>query len=168
MVVASVFISLSMCITALAGTWTYTNQDSEENTRRNWHYIRDDNTNAQSEWILDNGIWYWIDDQGILPVFWTGIADDGRIYNKKGELIDFTDNRREYLSRESLSMLNTGITYEEVVNILGLEHENDYTFYNHEYKALYWYSEDLNKKLLIYFTDNVVTRYYYQERNDFK
>lgn len=158
-------LTFSTCFSAFAGVWTHTHDtDWSTNTYDNlWFYIKDDGEYAESEWVQDSdGIWYWIDDSQYLPSF-AGIADDGCLYNSKGAYVDFSDGSRKYLTKELSSQIANGMTYEQVVSVLGKEHEvsdssQSITSYGtYDYLTLKWYSQDAKGSQYVAFTNGVVS-----------
>lgn len=57
LLLAAVF-TLLLTITVYAGTW--------QKEGANWKYLKDDGNYAVKEWVLDNGKWYYLNDQGIM------------------------------------------------------------------------------------------------------
>lgn len=116
-------LSTLMATSALAGTWThtYTDQNGESETFYSlWCYLKDDGTYANNEWIQDSdGTWYWVEDDYTLPVA-AGISPDGYMYDDNGRYVSMEG--RSFPTIEQASMIATGMTYEQVLAILGPEH----------------------------------------------
>jgi len=159
------FLVLSTCFPAFAGTWTHTH-DTEWGTNTYdylWFYVKDNGEYAQSEWVQDSdGTWYWIDDNQYLPTS-QGVADDGGLYNSKGAYIDFSDGSRKYLTKELSSQIANSMTYEQVISILGKEHEVDSSsqsitsYGTYDYLTLKWYSKDAKGSQYVAFTNGIVS-----------
>lgn len=141
-------MSVSVCFPALAGSWTHTHDSgSYIGTYDNlWFYIKDNGNYAQEEWIQDSdGTWYWINEYNQLP-YTQGVSTDGYLHNSFGAYVDVADGTKKYLTRELSSQAVKGMNYDQVINILGKEHDvykskqaADGTV---NYLHLNWYSSD--------------------------
>lgn len=160
---ATVFLSAVMAGTSLAGTWThsYTYSDGETVTYDYlWFYIKDDGTYACQEWIQDtDGTRYWLDSTS-LPTS-PGVADDGSLYDDGGRYVPMEG--RAYLTFENATSISMGMTYDQVVAVLGLEHARPDGFfrsiYGTDYIECVWVAQDNHGKLTLDFTNGVVTGY---------
>ncbi|WP_349672407.1 hypothetical protein [Lacrimispora sp.] len=141
-------ISVSVCLPAFAGTWTHTYDDGYHigNYDSLWFYVKDDGSYAKEEWVQDSdGTWYWIDKYNQLPQM-EGLSADGYLFNSSGAYVDVADGTKKYLTRELSSQVVDGMTYDQVINILGKEHD----IYKEkrtadgalEFQHLNWYSSD--------------------------
>lgn len=152
---AAALLSLLHVTGAYAGEWTHWSPPLEffDSTYDEslWYYVKDDGTHAVSEWILDeeDGEWYWLDDTGSLPLV-SGIADDGDCYNCWGQWIDTTSDRCWFLQEEDFNKVQNGMNYEEVTELLGMQHElfektsNDALgALRQEFVTYTWYSSDM-------------------------
>ena len=54
---------------------------------------------------------------------WAGVATDGSLYDSTGKYIDMTIDGRKYATEELYNQLQEGMTYDQVISILGKEHE---------------------------------------------
>lgn len=163
---AALGIALMAQTTAFAanGTWTHTQETKYGvHTWDNlWFYITDRGTYAKNEWVLDHDIWYWLDADGQLPVY-AGVASDGYLYNGLGIYIDFNDASTWALTKELADQIKKGMTYDEVVAILGKEHEVSNSRQvtssagNHDYLTLNWYSKDAKGSAYVHLDNGVVT-----------
>ena len=121
---------LAEALTAWAGQWTHQSPPSEffgsSYDEALWYYIHDDGTYAFSEWIYDEDDqeWYWVDETGSLPLT-AGVAEDGDVYNAWGQWIDVTSEGTKYkfITQEDYDKVQEGMTYEQVIEILGAYHE---------------------------------------------
>lgn len=144
LLLATAIMSISVCFPSFAGTWTHTYNSETYNNL--WFYVKDDGSYAKDEWIQDSdGTWYWIDKNYQLPSMY-GVSKDGGLYNNKGAYIDINDGSTKYLTKELSSQITEGMTYDQVITILGKEHDvqkatqaADGTY---DYLYLLWYSGD--------------------------
>lgn len=160
---ATLAASTILSMTALAGTWTHTYDDEYgSNTYDNlWYYIKDNGEYAKTEWVQDeDGTWYWIDDTKNLAIFW-GIAPDGSLYDSTGKYIDMTD--RKYATEELYNQLQEGMSYDQVVGILGKEHEvtrnerRQVGGQTNDYLQARWYAQDGKSKIRITFKNGLLS-----------
>lgn len=151
-------LSISACFSAFAGTWTHTyNSDTFNNL---WFYTKDDGNYAKDEWIQDSdGTWYWIDKNHQLPSMY-GLSKDGYLYNNKGAFVDISDGSKKYLTQELSSQVVKGMAYDQVMSILGKEHDvfdakqaADGTY---NYLYLLWYSKDAKGCQYVIFKKGIV------------
>lgn len=78
---AAIFMAVSLNpITAYAGTW--------ENTSAGYQYQKDDGNNARAEWITENGISYYLNQNGIMAVNTT--TPDGYLVAADGSWVTET------------------------------------------------------------------------------
>lgn len=116
-------MSTLIATSAFAGTWThtYTNQNGESETYSTlWCYIKDDGTYAQNEWVQDtDGTWYWVENDCTLPIT-AGISTDGFLYDGDGRYISMEG--RFFPTVEQAASVTTGMSYDQVLAILGTEH----------------------------------------------
>ena len=150
--------SLTMAQTAWAGEWKQQPNYSYE-YRELWAYQKDDGLMAESEWLLINGTWYYFGEDGYLPTV-PGYAPDGSCYNAKGEYIDLADGR-SFITKEAARPIQVGMSYNEIVSLIGKEHETvsyeqkQVGLATFTYRTLKWYSKDLKYGLIINFTNDV-------------
>ncbi len=67
-------VVLSFCMmstTAFAGTW--------EGSQYHWKYLKDDGSYANSQWIYDNGSWYFFNKSGVMA-YNEDLDNDGARY----------------------------------------------------------------------------------------
>ena len=161
---ATLMMSTILANTALSGTWTHTHEtDSSINTYDNlWFYVKDNGEYAENEWIQDeDGTWYWIDNDGTLPS-WPGVAADGCLYDSTGKYIDMTIDGRKYASEDLYNQLQEGMTYDQVISILGKEHEVRNTerrqigSETYDYLQVRWYSQDAESSIRITFKNGLL------------
>ena len=164
LIIATLAISMLLSSTALAGTWTHTHETEWGiNTYDDlWFYVKDSGENAENEWIQDeDGTWYWIDDGGTLPS-WAGVATDGSLYDSTGKYIDMTIDGRKYATEELYNQLQEGMTYDQVISILGKEHEitnaerRQIGSQTYDYLQVRWYSQDAESKIRITFKNGLL------------
>lgn len=144
-------LSTIMTMPVIAGEWvpnpSYSNL---------WSYIKDDGTYANAEWIKDNtGTWYWI-TEGSVGYLSTvqGIAPDGYRYNAKGEYIDMNADGRKYMTQQLFAKIRIGMSYEDVIAILGKEHEISKS--SSTSLTIKFFSEDPSRYVSIYFINGRV------------
>lgn len=65
MALTALVLSVVMAIPAYAGTWKYVNNQ--------WKYQRGVNKYAYNEWLMDNGNWYYIGNDGVMKTGWQQI-----------------------------------------------------------------------------------------------
>lgn len=151
-VVASAMVSM----TSFAGEWTDDNRC----------YLKDNGSYASNEWIDIDGKWYWfsegVDGKGYLPGL-AGRTKDGSLYNANGEYIDMNIDGAKYATEELYNQLQEGMSYDQVVSILGKEHEvtnterrqhGNQTF---DYLQVKWYSQDLNSNIRATFKNGILS-----------
>ena len=164
LIIATLAISMLLSSTALAGTWTHTHETEWGiNTYDDlWFYVKDSGEYAENEWIQDeDGTWYWIDDGGTLPS-WAGVATDGSLYDSTGKYIDMTIDGRKYATEELYNQLQEGMTYDQVISILGKEHEitkaerRQIGSQTYDYLQVRWYSQDAESKIRITFKNGLL------------
>lgn len=66
----------------MAGTWTSFAQGWQVHNG-SWGYEKSDGTTASQEWIQDNGMWYYLDETGIMQTGW--FQDAGHWYYLKAD-----------------------------------------------------------------------------------
>lgn len=160
--------------TAFAGTWTKTGPDGYEYSQA-MSYIKNDGSYAREEWVQDtDGIYYWIEYDGLLPIE-AGISADGYLYDGIGRYIDFTDGSRTYLDPDVIPAFQSGTTYEQVISLLGQPHSTvDYYSYYYSSSSGYdddaitacWYSQDMSSCLELIFYENQIYRVEYHAAFD--
>ena len=163
LVTFSLILALGVIQPVYAGTWTHThsNEWGSYTYDNLWFYIKDDGNYADNEWILDNGIWYWIDGTGSLAIG-SGVAKDGYVYNSDGIWVDTTKGDKWFLTRESAALIKDDMTYEQVVAILGREHEivsssqTITSWGTYDYITLKWLSADTRGDMYVYFMNGRV------------
>ena len=147
--------------TTFAGTWTHNDKDGY-NWDSLWFYVKDDGSYAQQEWIADSGTWYWIDDNGYIPVV-AGISSDGFLYNSKGIYVPTNDGIHHFVDQNMYGQLHEGMTANEVNAVLGQPHElsssssADYGSRHYDYASYYWYSSNTNGSMYVSYTNGIVT-----------
>lgn len=151
-------LTISTCYPCFAGTWT--NTYKSETYKNLWYYIKDDGTYAKDEWIQDSdGTWYWIDKNNQLPSMY-GLSKDGYLYNNKGIYVDVSDGARKYLTKELSSQISKGMTYDQVMKILGKEHDvfkaTQAADGSYDYLYLLWYSGDAKGCQYVIFEKGIV------------
>ena len=160
---------LAGALTAWAGEWTHTSPPSEffgsSYDESLWYYIKDDGTYAISQWVYDEDDkeWYWLDETGSIPLT-AGVADDGDTYNAVGQWIDVTTEGTPYkfITKEDFEKIKEGMTYEEVVDILGAYHEyssSEETMVGNEkvlVESLTWYTEKAKGYGIVTFKNDIV------------
>lgn len=158
LLITVIFFSFAMAQTAWAGEWKQQPNYGYE-YRELWAYQKDDGQMAAGEWLLINGTWYYFGTDGYLPAT-AGYAPDGSCYNAKGEYIDLTD-RKSFITREAARQIQVGMSYDEIVALIGKEHETvsfeqkQVGLATFTYRTLKWYSKDLKHGLTINFTNDV-------------
>lgn len=159
---SALVLSTMMAIPVMAGKWV---DEPFLNTDILFSYIKDNGQYAYNEWIKDNNTWYWIGDgigdAGYIHPF-AGIANDGYRYNSYGEYIDMNTDGRKYMTPNLYQQIKKGMSYEQVITILGKEHENYATIPNpeidkHSHRYITYYGEDMRNFAEINFTDGIVT-----------
>lgn len=163
LILATTLMSISISFPAFAGTWTHTHNSGNYNgTYDNlWFYLKDDGNYAKEEWIHDNdGTWYWINNYNQLPSM-EGVSTDGYLYNSLGAYVDVSDGTKKYLTRELSSQTAEGMTYDQVINILGKEHDvfksKQSTDGTIDYLHLNWYSSDAKGRQDVILKKGIVT-----------
>lgn len=160
-------LTTAMSTPSMAGTWTHTKryEDGEEFEYSTlWLYIKDDGTYAKSEWIQDtDGTWYWVESDESLPIH-AGISDDGYLFDENGRYDPMEG--KYFLTLEGAAAIKENMTYEQVLSLLGTEHERildsivfDLSGVN-SYATCVWYSNINNGKLTLEFTNGVVSDIY--------
>lgn len=156
--------SVLLPMTAQAGTWTHTyNDDYGVCTYKNlWFYLKDNGNFAQNEWIqAEDGIWYWFDALATLPNE-GGLALDGSMYNGNGEYVDMSTIT--FVTEDMYNQLQEGMSYDQVVAILGKEHEvhtserqqtGDQTV---DVLQVKWYSQDFKSSIRLTFNNGILIR----------
>lgn len=156
--VSAILLSSLLPLPSLAGEWRHIPNTGYE-YREIWTYQKDDGQPAKDEWLLINDIWYWFLPDGTLPSK-AGYAPDGFCYNAKGEYIDLTAGCH-FIDRAMARQIQVGMSYDEIVSLLGKEHEmvsssqKTSGLMTFQYKTLKWYSKDLKYSLTINFTNDV-------------
>ena len=120
---------------------------------------------AISQWVYDEDDkeWYWLDETGSIPLV-AGVADDGDTYNAFGQWIDVTTEGTPYkfITKEDFEKIKEGMTYEEVVGILGAYHEyssSEETMIGNEkvlVESLTWYTEKAKGYGIVTFKNDIV------------
>ena len=64
-------LSMSMVTTAFAGAW--------QSIGSGWRYQKDNGAYARGEWVQDDGLWYYFDDNGMMQTGW--VQSSGGWYN---------------------------------------------------------------------------------------
>lgn len=155
---ATIFVSAAACFSAFAGTWTNIDPESGYEYDTAIFYLKDDGTYAHEEWIVDNGVSYWIDSYSMRP-YYAGIATDGTWYDDEGKRIDF---KGKYLDTNDAVKIHKDMTYQQAVNIMGIPHSlekiESYTLFSGEYNSItaIWFSQDQNSYLRLSFRDNKI------------
>lgn len=170
LLVSTMLLSTILSISAFAGIRTNVWYDGNV---YEYHvfYVKDDGTYAKNEWIQDtDGNFYWVDEVNSIATNW-GIALDGRLYNSYGKLIPMDD--KKFATIEDCKKLKQGMTYEEVVAILGMEHEMlycDTLLVDEEtgelafYLDLTWYAQDNEHSIEVNFINNLLSDTYFVPR----
>lgn len=159
-VITSAF-AMACTLSALAGSWTHydKNGDSWDSL---WFYEKDNGEHAESEWITDNGTWYWIDDAGYVPVI-AGISADGYLYNSQGIYVPLNDGAHHFVDQAMYSLIHEGITEEQVNAVLGQPHElsssSSYNFGSErlDYATYIWYPQRAAGSVYVSYTNGVVS-----------
>ena len=134
LIIATLAISMLLSSTALAGTWTHTHETEWGiNTYDDlWFYVKDSGEYAENEWIQD---------------------EDGTWY--------WIDDRK-YATEELYNQLQEGMTYDQVISILGKEHEitnaerRQIGSQTYDYLQVRWYSQDAESKIRITFKNGLL------------
>lgn len=156
-------LSVVIAFPVLAGTWTQTITYADGVTKEYeylWAYIKDDGNYAQNEWIQDvDATWYWLTKFYTLPLS-GGVSDDGYLFDSKGRYVPM--DGRFFLTPEGAASVSEGMSYEQVVSVLGIEHERlemqsvteagivDYVF-------CYWYYPENKGDIALRFENGIVT-----------
>ena len=139
---------LAGALTTWAGEWTHQSPPSEffgsSYDEALWYYIKDDGTYAVSEWVYDEGDkeWYWVDDTGSIPM------TAGTPY--------------KFITQEDYDKVQEGMTYRQVVEILGAYHEysaSEKTGTGEDevlVETLAWYSEKAKGVIYVTFRNDIV------------
>ena len=148
-------VTASMSITAFAGEWTDDNRC----------YLKDNGAYASNEWVNIDEKWYWFNEgsnrKGYLPP-WAGRANDGSPYNANGEYIDMNTDGMKYATEDLYNQLQDGMSYEQVISILGKEHEvsnaerRQIGNQTYDYLQVKWYAEDLDSNIRITFKNGLL------------
>ena len=146
---------------AFAGSWTHT---SEEGSERSWlwYYIKDDGSYARKEWVNDGGTWYWLNSDGVIPVF-GGIADDGCLFNDDGIYVPTNDGIHHFVDKAMYDQLREGMSPGQVNAILGQPHEltstlsSDFGSSHFDYATYKWFAADPKSYIYVGYTNGVVS-----------
>lgn len=159
----TVFLLGAMEFSVLAGTWTQSITYSDGVTKEYeylWAYIKDDGSYAQNEWIQDtDGTWYWLTKFYTLPLS-GGVSDDGYLFDSKGRYVPM--DGRFFVTDEGVASVSEGMSYEQVVSVLGLEHERSEVQGVTEagvstFIVCYWYYPENKGNLGLRFENGIVT-----------
>lgn len=154
-------MSLTMCIPAFAGSWTHTmtTQAGSRTNNNTWYYVKDDGQYAKNEWVVsDDGVWYWFNNNCMVPNT-AGVSDDGYLYNSEGIMVNTSDGSKKYLTEDLSDQITEGLTHEQVIAILGEEHEIKLSSQSSDNSCIVsqWYSEDAKGRQCVYFTNGIVS-----------
>lgn len=152
---------LTFASSSLAGTWTH-KDSAGYSWDYLWFYVKDNGAYAKSEWVDDQGTWYWINDMGIIPTG-SGIASDGCLYNSQGIYVPTNDGAHHFIDQNMYSQIQKGMSADQVNAILGQPHESstsyasDFGSQHFEYSSYIWYSSDGFGRIYVYYTNGVVS-----------
>lgn len=162
------FFSLVMVFSSLAGTWTQTRVYDDgmvETYEYIWFYVKDDGTYACNEWVIDDdGTRYWVEWDCALPID-AGVSSDGLLYDSDGKLASMEG--RAFLTPQTAMLVAPGMTYDQVISVLGLEHDrfDEYNTFDDNWKPITyvfccWFSQDGQMEMNIRFVNGIVEAIY--------
>jgi hypothetical protein len=151
--IISIALSVAMAVPALAatdGSWTHASPTGliKDDT---WYFLKGNMKYMRNDWVQDtDNTWYYINASAELPKV-AGVTKDGYLYNSKGVYVDMKDNRR-FATPELFDQVQNGMTYDDVVAILGKEHETVGTGTDNSVKYA-WYNKDASSIFTVQFND---------------